>query len=796
LQGHLPQDVSLLDLGEHTFKDIPQPVHVFQVIVPGLEKDFPALRARDASPNNLPLQLTSFIGRERELEKIRQVLTNTRLLTLTGPGGTGKTRLSLQTGEELLPSFTDGVWITELASLTDASLIPQTLAEIFGLRELPNMSLNNIVSDYLRAKQLLLILDNCEHLVKACAKLADQLLHACPQLKILASSREALGVAGEVIYHVPSLSLPDSHQATREELMNSESVRLFVERATAAQSKFSLTDQNATAVAQICTRLDGIPLALELAAARVTVFSPEQIASRLNDRFKLLTGGSRTALERHQTLRALIDWSYDILSQEEQRLFRQLSVFAGGWTFEAAEAVCAKLDVLDLLTQLINKSLVMVDEQANETRYHLLETIRQYGHNKLLEAGEAEPVRDRHLNLFLKLAEEAETHFNSQEEMEWMSRLEADNDNLRAAMDWAMEQDVLSALRLGAALYQFWNRHGQEVEGSRIIGEALAHFKALPPAEGQAAHQRMKVQVKALGALEVLSFAQGDAPTSIKVAEEVVELSRRIGEKRVLSQALSYLGTVKAYLGDTQISSSLSEEALALARELGDKVLLGFALINRSAVLAMNQSDSPEPQAHAEEGMRLLKEAGAQWGFAMASFGTGLWAARQGRYTEARSQFEASIPVFIELRDRHRVNMAYSEIAHVERQQGHVKQAKLNYRKTLLEWQRLGHRAAIAHQFECLAFIAKAEENELRAAKLFGAAEVLREVNELPMTPFERVEYEREVNDLRLNMDEGTFAKAWTEGRAMSMEQAIRFAIENEESGSQAHVDQNRGYAT
>ena len=271
LHGHLPKDVGLLDIGEHTFKDIPQPVRVFQAVVPGLEKEFPALRARDASPNNLPLQLTSFIGREHELQEIQQMLATTRLLTLTGPGGTGKTRLSLQIGEKLLPSFADGVWIAELASLTDASFIPQTIAAIFGLRELPNMSLQSILTDYLRAKELLLILDNCEHLVKACAKLADQLLRACPQLKIVASSREALGVAGETIYHVPSLSLPDPAQVMRESLMDSESVRLFVERATAAQSKFNLTDQNATAVAQICTRLDGVPLALEL-AARVSPF--------------------------------------------------------------------------------------------------------------------------------------------------------------------------------------------------------------------------------------------------------------------------------------------------------------------------------------------------------------------------------------------------------------------------------------------------------------------------------------------------------------------------------------------
>ena len=781
LRGHLPKDVSLLDLGEHKFKDILQPVRIFQVLALELQKEFPALRALDVFPNNLPLQLTSFIGRERELGEIQQMLASTRLLTLTGPGGTGKTRLSLQIGEKLLSSFADGIWIAELASLTDPSSLPQTIAGIFGLRELPNMSLTNIVTDYLRAKKLLLILDNCEHLVKACAKLADQLLHACPQLKIIASSREALGVAGETIYHVPSLSLPDFTQVTREALMDSESVRLFVERATASQSKFRLTDQNASAVAQICTRLDGIPLALELAAARITVFSPEQIAYRLNDRFKLLTGGSRTALERHQTLRALIDWSYDSLSEEEQRLFRQLSVFAGGWTFEAAEAVCVGLDVLDLLTQLINKSLVMVDEQANETRYYLLETIRQYGHNKMLEAGESEQVRNLHLEFFLRFAEQAGSHYNSFQEREWMSRLEAYYDNLRAALDWALEQDVLIALRLATVLSPYWSRHGREAEGNRILSEALVRFKTLPKAIGEPERQRITLQVKALGAIEVLSFAYGDFITSLKVAEEVIELSRRIGEKQTLSEALSYLGVVRAFLGEKKISTSMAEEALTLARGIGDRVSLGLALMNMAGVIAMTEGDPQKIRAYSEEGIGLLKEAGAQWGVAMSSFGAGIFAARQGNYTEALSQFEASIPVFTELGDKHRINMAYSEIGHVERRQGHFKQAKLNYHKTLLEWQRLGHRAAIAHELECLAMIAKAEEVEQRAAILFGAAEALRESIGLPMTPLEHMEYKREVNDLRANMDEDAFKKAWVEGRALTLEQAIALALENEE---------------
>ena len=414
----LPSDITLLDMGKHRLKDLLHRIHLYQVVAADLPADFPPLKTLESFPNNLPIQLTSFIGRESEMAEVKQLLFNTRLLTLIGPGGTGKTRLSLRVGADLLQSFTDGVWLAELAPLADASLIPQTIAAVLGLRELPNMPLINIVTDYLRAKHLLLILDNCEHLIEACAKLSADLLRVCPELKIIASSREALGINGETVYRVPSLSLPAPAQVTREALMESESVRLFIERAIAAQSKFKLTDQNAFAVAQICHRLDGIPLALELAAARIAVFSPEQISSRLDDRFKLLTGGSRTALERHQTLRALIDWSYDLLSIEERTLLRQLSVFAGGWTFESAETVCSGLDVLNGLAQLVNKSLVIVDNQLDRRRYSLLETIRQYARDKLLEAQESEQARNRHLDFFVNLAEEAETYMNGPQELE------------------------------------------------------------------------------------------------------------------------------------------------------------------------------------------------------------------------------------------------------------------------------------------------------------------------------------------------------------------------------------------
>ncbi|HNQ94706.1 MAG TPA: adenylate/guanylate cyclase domain-containing protein, partial [Anaerolineales bacterium] len=358
---HLAADVSLLDLGEHYLKGVVQAEKIYQVVAPNLQKEFPPLNSIPTATNNLPQQLTSFIGRERELKEACEKLASAKLLTLIGPGGTGKTRLSIQIGADQLANFKNGAWLVELAPISDPAYIIPAIASVFEIRGVQNIPLIQFVLDYLRAKEILLILDNCEHLVEASAKVADQLLHECPQLKIVASSREALGVDGETVYRVPSLK-------------DDEATRLFVERATKAEPRFRLTDENASFVAQICSRLDGIPLAIELAAARVKLLTPEQIAARLDDRFKLLTGGVRTALPRQQTLRALIDWSYQLLNPTEQRALRGLSVFSGGWTLEAAESVVGADEALDGLAGLVNKSLVIVEEQDGKSRYRFLET--------------------------------------------------------------------------------------------------------------------------------------------------------------------------------------------------------------------------------------------------------------------------------------------------------------------------------------------------------------------------------------------------------------------------------------
>jgi predicted ATPase/class 3 adenylate cyclase len=493
LRDRLPAGITLRDLGALELKDFPRAENVYQVVSPDLPEQFPPLKSLRVVPNNLPVQLTSFIGREREAADVKRLQTTTRLLPLTSSGGTGKTRLSLAVAAELSDIYPDGIWLVELAPLTDPSLVPQTIASALHLHEEPDRAILATLTDYLRDKQLLLVLDNCEHLIAACAGLADALLHAAPQLQLLASSREALGIAGEATYHVPSLPIPNPNDPLTE-LVKYDSVRLFVERAVAAKSSFAITNANAAAVAQICYRLDGIPLAIELAAARIKAFTPQQVANRLDDRFRLLTGGSRTALPRQQTLRALIDWSHGLLSEPERVLLRRLSVFAGGWTLEAAEAVCAddvgadgrpplSNDVLDLLSRLVDKSLVVAEEENGESRYRMLETIRQYAREKLLDSGEGDAVHDRHLQFFAAFAGEARVKLIGAEQERWLERTEAEHDNLRAAMEWSSQRpDLALRLKLPTAMYLFWHIHGYQHEGLAVLRQP---WRTQPTSRGQ-----------------------------------------------------------------------------------------------------------------------------------------------------------------------------------------------------------------------------------------------------------------------------------------------------------------------
>jgi predicted ATPase/class 3 adenylate cyclase len=773
----LPSDTALRDLGEHRLKDLIRPEHVFQLTHPSITDEFPPIQSLDSFPNNLPIQLTSFIGRERELADASTRLSTTRLLTLIGSGGTGKTRLSLQLSADLLSTFTNGVWFVELAPLAEPSLVLRTVASIFGLREQMGMSLPDLVVDHLRTKHLVLILDNCEHLIDACAQVADQFLHACPNLKIIATSREALGIYGETVYRVPSLSLPDPDQVTPDALTRSEAGQLFVARMIASNPNFTLTEKNAAFVVQICRRLDGIPLALELAAARITVFSPEQIASRLGDRFKLLTGGSRTALPRQQTLRALIDWSYDLLNESERTLLRRLSVFAGGWTYDAAEAISPDLEVLDLLSHLVNKSLVAADDAGQETRYQLLETIRQYARDKLLEAGESKQIRNHQLNYFLKFAEAAEPKIYGPDALEWLLRLESEHDNFRTALEWGMENDVEAALRLVSALQPYWIGRGHEVEGVRWANQALARWETLSHPEGGDVGPQKIILANAWIALAILMLNLGDNAHLILACEKCLTFARPLDAKRLIAMALIFETAGKLFSGDTESASATAEEILAVARESGDIYVIGLALVVSGEVKAVNKHDFRGGHSDVLEGIALLTKSGNRWGLSIGVVGLGITAKFLDDYSEARSQFETCLPIFREIGDQHRVNVCRSELAHIERAEGHYEKAASMYRETILAWQKLGNRAAIAHQLECFGFIARVSEQDQRAARLFGAAKALREYINIPMSSVERIEHEREIADLHKHTADPSLDKSWEEGEAMSMDQAIAYAL-------------------
>ena len=586
----LPAAVSLRDLGNVRLKDLATPEHVYQVVHPQLRQEFPALRSLEATPNNLLQQATSFIGRERELAEVNRLLARTPLLTLTGSGGCGKTRLSLQVAADLIEQFPDGAWFAEFAPLSDPGLVPQTVATVLGLMEEPGKPISQTLTEHLKDKRLLLLFDNCEHLLDACAKLADTLVRQCPHLKILASSREALGIIGEQAYRVPSLSLPDPKQVhTPGSIAQFEAVLLFTDRARLARADFQVTNQNVSALASVCYRLDGIPLAIELAAARVRFLSVEEIDGKLDQRFHLLTGGSRTALPRQQTLRSLIDWSYDLLGDPEKLLLQQLSVFAGGWTLAAAEQVCigagmADGEVLDLLSSLSDKSLVVAEQKDGHSRYRLLETVRQYAREKLVESGGGEAVRERHRDYFLALAEEAEPKLVGAEQAEWLQRLEEEHENLRAGLDWSLlAAGSDGGLRLCGALENFWRARGHFSEGrewcSRVLGKA-------------GGENRMPERANVLNVTGVLAYYQSDYPAARALQEECLAIRRHVGDKRGMASSLNNLGNVAQDQGDYPAARSLHEESLAIVRELGDRRRIAASLGNLGSV-ARNHGDFP-----------------------------------------------------------------------------------------------------------------------------------------------------------------------------------------------------------
>lgn len=578
VRDKLPREVSLRDLGQHLLRDLAQPQRIFQLAAPGLRSEFPALKALHAPPHNLPIPLNSFIGREVELATIRDQLRLTRLLTLSGPGGSGKTRLSIQAASSVFGEFADGAWLVELAPVADPTFLPTAVAYTFGLREEGLRKPEDVLIDFLKDKQVLLVIDNCEHMVEAVARLAQRLLACCPAITILATTREALGIPGELVFPVRPLTMPEAGVgplAEAEGLSQYESVRLFIDRAVAAQPSFAVDRQNASAVAEICVRLDGIPLAIELAAARAKMLSAQQIQARLNDRFRLLTGGSRTAMPRQQTLRAAIDWSFDLLSTPERALLRRLSVFAGGCTLAAAEAVASGgeidlADVLELLSHLVNKSLVGAREGKETVRYQLLESVRQYAAEKLVEAGELDVLRDRHLDHFLGLVEGAEPHLCGAGQLAALQAIETENNNVRAAMEWAASAHrTHPGLRLASRLGRYWSIRSEYSEGVLWLRRMMAAPNAVAyPVE----------HAWALYFVGYMAWFQGDRSAMHRALNQSFEMARACGDCRCEAYALDFLGFFALAEGDFALADQRFADSQLVMREIDDRWGVAFTL--------------------------------------------------------------------------------------------------------------------------------------------------------------------------------------------------------------------------
>jgi predicted ATPase/class 3 adenylate cyclase len=629
LRGALPAGATLRDMGERRLKDLIRAERVYQLVASGLPADFPPLKTLDGRAQNLPIQATSFVGREREMEEIKHSLESSRLVTLTGPGGAGKTRLSLQVGADLVDGFADGVWFVELAALGDARLVAQAAATVLGVKDEPDEPLLDTLVKNIRDRELLLILDNCEHLVLACAELGDALLASCPGVRILASSRELLRIAGEAAYRVPSLPLPDPKAVARAEaLTRYAAARLFIDRALAVKPSFQVSDANAPAIAAICRHLDGIPLALEQAAARMRTMSVEELNQRLDKRFHVLTGGSRTALPRQQTLRALIDWSYDLLDRGERTTLARLGIFAGGWTLRAAERVCAGDDVaeeevLDVLASLVDKSMVVADERNGATRYRMLETMREYARERLVAMREADALSQRHLAFYLAFAEEADPGLVGPKQGEWLEQLDFERENILAAHAACDREEGGGAmgLRLVHAIKRYWVSRGLLGLGKRVTQEALdrdganvrnlARCRALFAAGqfgcfmGQYGEARADLEESLPIALEVgaeslvasitstlalAALGQDDNASARAYFDQAIDLSRKSGNRREIAVALNGLAQLDRMEGAFEAAATRYEQALAITRELGDRESEAVVLLNL-ALVAIVQRD-------------------------------------------------------------------------------------------------------------------------------------------------------------------------------------------------------------
>ena len=740
----LPEGVGLIDIGEHRLRDLDRPEHLFQLAIDGLCLNFPALRTLIATPNNLPSNLSSFVGRETHVAEVRRLLATSRLLTLTGTGGTGKTRLSLQVAAEVLDEHPDGVFFIELATLTDPQRILETVAGAIGVREEADVPLARTLIHFLAPRDLLLIVDNCEHLLADCSALTTDLLAACPKLRVLATSRHSLGISGECTWSVPPLTVLNPSRDLFQvpdvvaKVSQFEAVRLFIDRAASAKPGFAVNARNAPAIAQICWRLDGIPLAIELAAARARVLSPEQIATRLDDRFRLLTGGNRSVLPHQQTLRALIDWSYDLLSEAERVLFRRLGAFGGGRTLEGIEAVCTgdgvdSYDALDLLQQLVDKSLLAVETGPDGSdRYTMIESVWQYAQEKLEASDEATVQHDRHLEYFLAFAEQCRPGLEGLDVAEWLERVDLERINFRVALDWAVKSPANAGkgLRIAGALTRYFEIRGNLVEARKLFDRVLG---------APGAHEPTPARATALSGAGRIAWCQDRNPDAVQLYGAAADLYEECGDTVQTAMNRAFLGFLERNSGEIDAAESRFEASYVAGTETGNLLLTAISLSGLGTIAA-DRSDSAKSRKLKEESLAIFRAAGDIW-----VTGYNLWGLARACVAEG---------------DTSAARLALAEWVEIART--------------------LGNRWALPYMMNVLADVCLAEGNPAAAARLLGAAEAAREALGITLDTADRGELDASLAALESATDELTRAREWALGRQTQVWQAIDSALNPE----------------
>lgn len=760
--------------------------------------------APTSSRSNLPVFLTHFVGREKEQDEIIQLLNKNRLVTLTGPGGVGKTRLAGVIGEHVVDQYPDGIWMVELAPLNDPQLVPQAVAGLFGMAAQTKIPYTDLLVNFLRSKNILIILDNCEHLMQACAQLTESLLKGCPNVKMLATSREPLQIMGEAIYHVPSLAIPDEPQSLKK-YKSSEAVHLFEERAQLALSSFSLTMENASTVIQICRRLDGIPLAIELAAARVDILSVEQIAERLHESFDLLTGGSRTVLPRQQTIRGSMDWSWDLLSEEERALLRRLSIFSGGWTLDAAEAICSGngievQQVAGLMLQLAAKSLIVVNQgKTHERRYGLHEIIRQYAREKMDEA-EEDVIRSQHLEYFLDFAEQAEPALYGPDQMTWVARLNAEMDNIRSAFDWAGKRDLEAGLYMIGRLYQ-------NIDLREVLHWA-AEFLGKPES-----HAHPRARARALQAQADCMWITQQFEAARIACEESLDLYQAYGDREGEFGCLITLGSVYQYMEGMDKKNEFQNQALALARSMEDlprqaSALNGLGWDRRDpqraneywdqAIALYRQigdwrnlifllgvyGDTLLANGDVEAAHRLLDEAVAlndrinyRRGVEFVLVAKSREALLAGEYAQARTYLQEWLEVAENMGNRMGYLWGRARLGYVELLAGDLEEGSDILYETAREFHMDQNKVGLAFTLEKLAYLFTRSNLTVRAAQLIGWADKIRAETGDIRSKFEQANVDRELAACISHLGQEAVNEALNRGRTMTLDEAAALAL-------------------